>query len=453
MRRYLSVFFLVMLCSFRLADAQWAKSYGEDSGWYWVFAAHSTADGGVIILGDINYHQNVQGDSYIMKLLPSGDIEWARTYNRLWYLTPTYEGGYAAVGESCLVKLNVNGYIEWTRKLQSLDFSFVQQTSDNGFISCGSQYRNEENSSFFVKFDEFGNIEWKKKFAVGDRLGAGTIKETVDGGYIACGNTGFTKIGTVRPWIMKVSSQGRIEWQKKLDGDLDYAVYDLTLTSDGAYVLVGGTDVNNLDAANKDAWAMKIDASGEVVWQRLYVGAESDRIRSVAEVREGGYILVGLTISDSCWDFLVLRMDTDGDIAWQRAIGDRQEGIKHLNENANAVCQTVDGGYVVVGDTNNLGVLPDTSYNYIHTNVLAVKLAEEDDFYACKFNRDPHIATSTSAFRLEKLTFGLKNFGIEAGEIEISVSDLHLSTIDVCNWEGDPGKNGNKKSKKSRVRR
>jgi hypothetical protein len=442
-----------MLCSFRLAYTQWAKSYGEDSGWYEVLAAHPTADGGVIILGDINYHQNIQGDSYILKLLPSGDIDWARTYNRLWYLTPTYEGGYIAVGESCLVKLNIDGYIEWAQKLQSLDFSFVQQTSDNGYIACGSRYRNEERASFFIKFDEFGDIEWKKKFAIGDRQGPEVIKETTDGGYIACGNTGFTKNGTIRPWIMKITSLGKIEWQKKLEGDLDYAVFDIALTSQGDYIVVGGTDVNNLDDTHKDGWAMKVNAFGEIIWQKLYIGVETDQVRSVIEAQEGGYILAGLTISNDCWDILILRLSTDGDISWKRAIGDRQEGIEHLNEIGSVVCQLTDGGFVVVGDTNNLGFVPDASANFLHTHVLALMLAEDDDYYACKFNREPHIATSTSDFRLEELTFSLKGFGIGVGEIEVSVLDLHLNTNDVCNWEGVPGKNGNQKSKKSGVRR
>ncbi len=95
-RKYpLLVLFFLLSCT--ILSAQWAKSYGEDRGWYEVITAHPTADGGVIILGDINYHQNVQGDSYILKLLPSGDIEWAHTYNRLWYLTPTYDGGCGGI--------------------------------------------------------------------------------------------------------------------------------------------------------------------------------------------------------------------------------------------------------------------------------------------------------------------------------------------------------------------
>ncbi len=346
------------------------------------------------------------------------------------------------------------GYIEWKQAFDSLDFYFVQQTSDHGYITCGSRFWGEKRSSFFIKFDELGNIGWKKRLTIGDRHGAGTIKETLDGGYIACGNTQFTQAGKIRPWIMKMSSQGKIEWQKKLEGDLDYAVYDLAITSDGGFVLVGSTDVFNLDDTNKDAWAMKLDASGEVIWQNLYSGAESDRIRSVAEVQEGGYILAGYTISNSCWDFLVLRLNADGDISWKRAIGNRQEGVKHLNEKGSAVCQTVDGGFIVMGDTNNLGFVPDTTGNYLHTHVLAVKLAGDNDFYACKFNRDPHIEALPALFRLKKLNFSLKGFGIEVGDIEILVSDLVLNTNDVCLWNGETG-NGEvgQKGKKGSVRK
>jgi hypothetical protein len=80
-----------------------------------------------------------------------------------------------------------------------------------------------------------------------------------------------------------------------------------------------------------DALIIKTDLEGNVEWSKNYGGSSEDRFVSGKPTPDGGYIFVGqsssndhdLTVNHGDYDIWVVKADHDGNIQWQKSIGDQ----------------------------------------------------------------------------------------------------------------------------------
>jgi uncharacterized delta-60 repeat protein len=114
-------------------------------------------------------------------------------------------------------------------------------------------------------------------------------------------------------------------------------------TSDGGYIVAGST--------GSDFLIIKLDSSGNIQWSRAIGGTNSDIARSIQQTSDGGYIVAGFTNSFGAgnYDVLIIKLNSSGNIQWSRAIG----GIGY--DEAYSIQQTSDGGYIVAGYTGSFG--------------------------------------------------------------------------------------------------
>jgi hypothetical protein len=98
---------------------------------------------------------------------------------------------------------------------------------------------------------------------------------------------------------------------------------------------------------------LKLNGDGTVAWRRTYGGALEDSwARAIQPTADGGYIVAGERFSfaaGSTMDAWVLKLNSDGAIAWQKTYG----GLGW--DSANSIQATADGGYVVAGSTESFG--------------------------------------------------------------------------------------------------
>ncbi len=84
-----------------------------------------------------------------------------------------------------------------------------------------------------------------KRLMVGNHVDeAYSIQQTSDGGYIVAGYTYFFGAGGWDAWIIKLDAKGNVQWQKTYGGKDDDEAYSIQQTSDGGYIVAGYTDLS-----------------------------------------------------------------------------------------------------------------------------------------------------------------------------------------------------------------
>ena len=177
--------------------------------------------------------------------------------------------------------------------------------------------------------------------------GAATaVQPTLDGGFIVAGYTLSFGSGLEDIWILKLNVDGQVDWQKTYGGTSSDSAWDIQQASDGSYIVVGQT---NSFGTGGDAWILKLNSDGSIVWQKTYGGSGAEGAKSVQITSDGGYIVAGQTSSFSSGfsDTWVLKLNSDGSIAWQKSYG-----YGGSFEFFDSIKQTSDGGYIAVGHTS-----------------------------------------------------------------------------------------------------
>jgi len=285
----------------------------------------NSGDGGFIIAGQIGIPVGKIG---LIKLNSSGAFQWQNTYGSFGDIAnevkPTSDGGYIIVGESSgdvyVVKADADGNLEWARNYGGTETDrgyAIQLTNDNGYIVAGETYSfGSGNADFWIfKIDGNGNLisGWPKLYGGSGYDTARAIQQTADGGYIVAGETSSFGAGNSDIWLLRLNSNGEVIWQKTYGGTGNEVAYFIQQTSDGGYIVSGET--SSFGAGGSDVWIIKLDNSGNIIWQKVYGGSGDDVARSIQQTADGGYIVAGLTTTDAGdTDFWVLKLDANGNL-------------------------------------------------------------------------------------------------------------------------------------------
>lgn len=291
---------------------EWQKAYGGN-GPDMALSIQQTSDGGYIVAGYISPHTLAERDIWVLKLDFAGNIEWQRAY-----------GGSS---------------VDWATS--------IRQTSDGGYIVAGvtQSFGAGDYDYWILKLGTTGDIEWQRAYGDSGFDRPNMIRQTSDGGYIVAGYTTSYASGI---WLLKLSSNGDIEWQRAYGDEGSEWTDSIQQTSDGGYIVAGYASFFDYDTG--DIWVLKLSSNGDIEWQRVYRGNSSDGAHSVQQTSDGGYIVTGFTESFGAGrrDVWVLKLTSSGNIEWEQAYGDRYDDWAHF------IQQTSDGGYIIAGKTNSL---------------------------------------------------------------------------------------------------
>jgi|SRR5690554_889117 len=257
----------------------------------------------------------------------------------------------------------------------------AQPTADYGFILAGSSLsgksgnKNQDNKGDFDywiwKMDERGDLDWQKSFGGVGADFLNSIQNTKDGGFILAGTSRSNKSGDKKNdsfgqddyWIIKLNAEGGEEWQKTIGGSGQELLKAIRLTQDGGYIIGGssGSSVSGLKTepnyGSLDYWIVKLAANGTIEWQKTYGGQFSDKLESIEQTRDGGYILGGWSNSPKSGnknedsygegDFWILKLDKKGEIEWQRTLGGEQDDHLYV------IFESNEGGFYAGGNTRS----------------------------------------------------------------------------------------------------
>jgi len=357
----------------------WSKTYGG-SDFDSASSIQQTTDGGYIVAGNTKSFGAAIMDIWVLKLDNNGNITWQKTYggskgDYASSIQQTQDGGYIVLGHTYsfgagwddvwVLKLDSSGNVTWQKTYGESDFDdapSIQQTTDGGYIVAGGTGSFDNNNILdsewdilVLKLDSNGNITWQKTYGGSSGEYASSIQQTTDGGYIVAGRT-EKPFGPYDIYhdilVLKLDSSGNITWQKTYGrSDFDNDASSIQQTTDGGYIVAGLTR----DLESADIWVLKLDSSGNVTWQKSYGGIHQDSARSIQQTTDGGYIVAGITDSFgnvSCifYNFWVLKLDSNGNVSWQKTYNGGSDW-----ETASSIQQTTDGGYIVAGKTTMAG--------------------------------------------------------------------------------------------------
>ncbi len=397
------------------ADAQpaiaWAKCFGG-SGTDYANAILQTDDKGYLILGttasadgDVNgLHDSLGNDPdyWLIKLDENGNMEWQKCLGgtRREFasaMIKTSDGGYALCGYSWspdgdvsgngfhysadfwVLKLGSDYELTWQRTYGGYndDKAFtIAETKDGGYVVAGNANSPDgdvtgligKTDYWLIKLDSIGNLKWNRCYGgTGDET-ANSVIQCDDGGYILCGYTNsldseVTNLHkdingnkTYDIWVVKTDSIGTMEWQKTYGGSgMDYGK-TIIQTKDGGYTIFATTDFGRNDSGYyfyDDYWLIKVDATGTIVWQQSYGGSYYDDAATMAQTKDGGYLLSGSVLSNDMqvsgnhggYDIWIVKTDSSGGIEWSKTVGGSRDDIAY------SVIETKDGGVAVAGST------------------------------------------------------------------------------------------------------
>ena len=259
-------------------DSLWTKTYGGTSVDFGLFVQEAT-DGGFIIAGATESYGNGGRDVYLLKTDINGTEQWAQTFGGSVFdvgncVQQTTDGGYVIVGgtnsfgngdrDAYLIKTDGNGVEQWNQTFGGVEFDVgnsVKQTSDGGYIITGrtASFGAGNKDVYLIKTDGSGTEQWYKTFG-GPSFDLGTaVQQTPDGGYVICGGTDSFGAGARDAYLIKTDSNGTELWNETLGGANFEIAYYMQLTSDGSYIIVGGTD--SYGAGDRDVFLIKKEAN------------------------------------------------------------------------------------------------------------------------------------------------------------------------------------------------
>jgi hypothetical protein len=299
-----------------------------------------------------------------------------------------------------IVKLSVSGDKMWQNSFggSNVDESlYIEPTSDGGVISAGATYSDDGDIDWkrglediwVVKLFASGEVDWKQTYGGNDGEWSRCIRQTADGGYIVAATStstdgdflGATNYGNADCFILKIDNTGYLDWFKNFGGSEWDDCFSVRQTSDGGYIVACATGSNGSGDVPAgylgiNYWILKLDANGNIVWNKIYGGNSHEIPSDIIQTKEGGYIIAGMTQSGdgmvtgfhAYYDVWIVKLAPDGRLEWQKALGGSKD------DQARAILQTDDDGYLVSGFSSSSD--GDVAVNHGGTDYWIVKLNE-----------------------------------------------------------------------------
>ncbi len=265
--------------------------------------------------------------------------------------TESFGAGYFDI---YVVMLDNNGTLQWSKTFGGTGNDYgesIKQTTDGGFAVAGytNSFGSGDYDMYILKLDAGGSPQWMRTIGGTAYDYALSFTQTADGGYALLGATTSFGAGFIDFYIVKLDVSGMLQWSKTFGGSAgDYGAY-IIQTSDGGYAAAGLTF--SFGAGSYDLYIVKLDNSGALQWSRTIGGTGYENLYSIIQTYDGGYAISGATTTYGAGgiDAYIVKLDAGGNLQWNRTFGGQ------FNDEANSIIQTSDGGYAFSGSSGSFG--------------------------------------------------------------------------------------------------
>lgn len=312
------------------------------------------------------------------------DTIWTNTYGLIGYdygrdIALAKDKGYIICGEFMdyyganiqlyLIRIDEDGDTIWTRTYGDYwaDHGYaVTCAGDSGFAAVGYTTPNGDNGFdvFVVRTDLTGDTLWTRHYGGSGNENGKAILQTDDGGFVFIGATSSYGNGQYDMYLVKIDPLGNQLWQRTYGGnDIDYGL-DVKQTNDGGFILAGSC--RSFTPPMNDMYLVKTDASGYAEWTQHYGYSNLEEAKAVVQTVDDGFLAVGRCMTyDSHEQIYMVKTDALGNQQWDLLYGGTDLDC------AFDIIPNVAGNYVLTCAT--------VSYQYQSREILLMVINDDGD--------------------------------------------------------------------------
>jgi len=294
---------------------------------------------GVLVFGK-SLGTSAEDRAYGLVETSSGYVLAGRT------LSSSGNGGY----DGLVVMLNVSGNFQWAKFVGTNlnDYPYWVVEDNDGNILAAGYSVSFGNGIWLFKMDNSGNLLWSRSYEYGDASIAREVRVDANGKYILAGRVGSGS--NYDGLVLRVDNSGTPLWSLRMDLGGEERIFSVSQTPSGEICAAGYTNVDG----DYDILVLRMDTLGNVLWVRKVGGSSDDQAFGVAASSDDGCVVVGYTFSYS-HDFLgfedaiIFKLDASGNLVWARIFWGENFG-----DVGNSVHRASDDGFLVVGNSYKL---------------------------------------------------------------------------------------------------
>jgi hypothetical protein len=216
---------------------------------------------------------------------------------------------------------------------------------------------------YVVKTNANGEVIWQRTYGDNQWNVGYDVAQTRDGGYIITGTSEVAGGNARDLYLLRLDATGNKLWERTYGATGDDYGFAVVQTRDGGFAAAGYS--SGVGAGRQDVLIVKVSDNGELVWANTYGGTDRDFGYSIAEAPNGDLVVGGTTRSfgDANGDGYVVKVDASGNLLWSRTYGgtafDFAQGILVLSDNSTVLTGGVstngtDATIVKLNATGNL---------------------------------------------------------------------------------------------------
>ncbi|WP_456365007.1 PEGA domain-containing protein [Thermococcus sp.] len=418
-----------------LTVTPWAKTYGGRNG-EGARAVAVAPNGDIIVAGVTNSFGAGSYDFWVLRLDSNGNVKWQKTYGGsdvdmafavaiagngdiiVAGVTNSFGAGNADIW---VLRLDSEGNVKWQKTYggSDIDIATAVAVAPNGDIIVAgvtNSFGAGDGDFWVLRLDENGNVKWQKTYGGGDDDIAAAVAIAGNGDIIVAGGTDSFGAGNADIWVLRLDSEGKVKWQKTYGGRGDDVANAVAIAESGDIIVAGVT--NSFGAGDGDFWVLRLDSNGNVKWQKTYGGRRDNEARTVVVTPNGDIIVAGVansfsTGSDDAW---VLRLDSKGNIKWQKTYGGSRD------DGTNKVSIAPNGDVIMAGYTKSFG----TGY----WDAWVLRLPPDGNLPGCDFCNDSNAQVSVPSPTVKdtNASVGDTNAQVQDSNAIVQTANLQVHT-------------------------
>lgn len=315
------------------------RSY-SDLGQFQGIEAHPSFDGGIWMTGRYTHSPtDSTSDYFLMNADSLGEKIWALSYG-------------SSGSDTC-------------------QFGFPTQDGQfimGGHSPIGSTGRSE---IFFVKVSA-GSVPtlWGTVQVDGGNLGAKAFvgAEGPGGDLYLVGAVENVGGAGDEVLVVKMDAGGSLIWSITFGGTEDDFARTIDVLPDNS-LLIGGVTRSSSLVGDQDAFLVKINSSGNIVWGNVYEKVGDEILYGVEPARDKGYFLAGYRDSTASLnlhrDAMLIKTDSTGNFEWMNLYEVNSSGSTVQQDHFMDVFQDSSGGIMVYGTLVPANISPDPNQSQV----------------------------------------------------------------------------------------